>query len=114
MPSLTPPLLSIASTLSELKWAITSLKKYHEEQSARSKGGRLASLAQCMRAIGTICQVGVLSLEAIHFLVGTTMVLLEHLTLILCEICFRFSSLQEAHAKTLPVTLLVAFRRQQL
>ena len=43
-----PPLLSVASTLSELKWAIASPKKdqatkrYHEEQSARSKGARLS------------------------------------------------------------------------
>ena len=50
MPSFPPPFLSIASTLSELKWAITSPKKgqamqrYHEEQSARSKGARLSSL----------------------------------------------------------------------
>ena len=49
MPS-SPPLLSIASTLSELKWAITSPKKgqamqrCHEEQSARSKGARLSPL----------------------------------------------------------------------
>ena len=41
-----PPLLSIASALSEFKWAITSPKKgqamqrYHKEQSARSKGAR--------------------------------------------------------------------------
>ena len=49
---LTPPfhalLPSIASTPSELKWAITSPKKgqalqgYHKEQSARSKGARLS------------------------------------------------------------------------
>ena len=47
---LSPPLLSIASTLGELKWAITSPKKgqpmqrCHEEQSARSKGARLSPL----------------------------------------------------------------------
>ena len=45
-----PPLLSLASTLSELKWAITSPKKgqamqrCHEEQSARSKCARLSPL----------------------------------------------------------------------
>ena len=45
-----PPPLSIASALSELKWAITSPKKgqamqrCHEEQSARSKGARLSPL----------------------------------------------------------------------
>ena len=44
------PLLSIASTLSELKWAITSPKKgqamqrCHAEHSARSKGARLSPL----------------------------------------------------------------------
>ena len=49
MPSFPPPLY-IASLLSELKWAITSPKKgqatqrYHEEQSARSKGARLSPL----------------------------------------------------------------------
>ena len=49
MPSF-PPLLSIASTLSELKWAITSPKKgqamqgCHEEQSALSKCARLSPL----------------------------------------------------------------------
>ena len=43
-------LLSIASTLSELKWAITSPKKGqamqrdHEEQSAHSKGACLSPL----------------------------------------------------------------------
>ena len=50
MPSFPPPLLSIASTLIQVKWAITSPKKgqatqrYHEEQSARSKGARLSAL----------------------------------------------------------------------
>ena len=45
-----PPPPSIASTLRELKWAITSPKKgqamqrYHEGQSARSKGARLSPL----------------------------------------------------------------------
>ena len=45
-----PPLLSIASTLSELKWAIASPKKgqamqrCHQEQSARSKGACLSHL----------------------------------------------------------------------
>ena len=49
MPS-SPPILSIASTLSEFKWAIKSpkmgqaMKRYHEEQSARSKGARLSPL----------------------------------------------------------------------
>ena len=49
MPSFLP-LLSIASLLSELKWAITSPKKgqamqrCHEEQSARSKGARLSPI----------------------------------------------------------------------
>ena len=49
MPS-SPPLLSIASTLSELKWAITSPKKGQatqksgREQSARSKGACLSPL----------------------------------------------------------------------
>ena len=50
MPSSPPPLLSIASARSELKWAITSPKKgqamqrCHEEQRARSKGARLSPL----------------------------------------------------------------------
>ena len=49
MPSF-PALLSIDSLLNESKWAITSPKKgqamqrYHEEQSARSKGARLSPL----------------------------------------------------------------------
>ena len=49
---LPPPLLSIASTVRELKWAIMSPKKgqamqrYYEEQSARSKGARLSPLDQ--------------------------------------------------------------------
>ena len=44
------PLLSVAYTPSELKWAITSpkkdqaMQKYHEEQGARSKGARLSPL----------------------------------------------------------------------
>ena len=50
MPSSPPPLLSIAFTLSEWKWPITSPKKgqamqrCHEEQSARSKCARLSPL----------------------------------------------------------------------
>ena len=50
LPSMPSFPLSIASTLSELKWAITSPKKgqtiqrYHEEQNARSKGARLSPL----------------------------------------------------------------------
>ena len=50
MPSFPPSLLSIASTLSESKWAITSprkgqaMQKCHEEQSARSKAARLPPL----------------------------------------------------------------------
>ena len=48
-----PPLLSSASALRELKWAITSPKKgramqrYHEEQSARSTGALLSPLDHC-------------------------------------------------------------------
>ena len=47
-----PPLLSVASTLSGLKWAITSpkqgqsMQRSHEEQSARSKGARLSPLEE--------------------------------------------------------------------
>ena len=54
MPFPHPALLSIASLLSELKWAITSAKKdqeiqrCHEEQSARSKGARLSALDSCL------------------------------------------------------------------
>ena len=49
-----PPSSLFASTLSESKWEITipkkgqAMQRYHEEQSARSKGARLSPLDMCL------------------------------------------------------------------